>query len=351
MSDKTEMIVSGVPPEEHLEEKTSTSTPAAAPIQNESEELIPAAQTRQKFTNIRSDQRVVTIERNAEVTTQADTQMKHLLELLASLRSRHILTGKLEGVEVSDSGEPRASLYYGGFKVLIPSFELMDPPESFRDMDPNEVMRYLITKRLGAEIDFVVKGIDQEANLVVASRKEAMALRRRQFFFGQDREGNNLLYEGAIAEARVVSTIRSGIFVELFGVEAFISSQELSYQRILDAGKVYIPGQRILVKVVSLIRGPSQSVQVMLSVKQTQLNPYDSIVEKYIPGNHYIGTVTMVDVNGVFVALDGGVDCLCMYPARGIPLIGSRVTVRIHKVDPETRRVNGDIIHTAGRIE
>ena len=59
----------------------------------------------------------------------------------------------------------------------------------------------------------------------------------------------------------------------------------------------------------------------------------------------------MVDVNGVFVALDGGVDCLCMYPARGIPLIGSRVTVRIHKADPETRRVNGDIIHTAGRIE
>ena len=59
----------------------------------------------------------------------------------------------------------------------------------------------------------------------------------------------------------------------------------------------------------------------------------------------------MVDVNGVFVALDGGVDCLCMYPARGIPLIGSRVTVRIHKADPETRRDNGDIIHTAGRIE
>ena len=345
MSDKNEMIKSGVPPEER------TGTPEASPIQNESENLIPAAQNRQKFTNIRSDQRVVTIERNSEVTTQAEKQMKHFLEQLASLRSRHILTGKLEGVEVSESGEPRASLYYGEFKILIPSFELIDPPESFRDMDPNEVMRYLITKRLGAEIDFVVKGIDQEANLVVASRKEAMALRRRQFFFGQDRDGNNLLYEGVIAEARVVSTIRTGIFVELFGVEAFISSQELSYQRILDATTAYVPGQRVLVKVLSLNRGPSQSVQVTLSVKQTQRNPYDSIVEKYIPGNHYIGTVTMVDVNGVFVALDGGVDCLCMYPARGIPLIGSRVTVRIHKADPETRRVNGDIIHTAGRIE
>ena len=102
MSDKNEMIISGVP----LEERTGT--PEATPIQNESENLIPAAPNRQKFTNIRSDQRVVTIERNSEVTTQADKQMKHFLELLASLRSRHILTGKLEGVEVSESGEPRA---------------------------------------------------------------------------------------------------------------------------------------------------------------------------------------------------------------------------------------------------
>ena len=59
MSDKNEMIISGVPPEER------TGTPEASPIQNESENLIPAAPNRQKFTNIRSDQRVVTIERNS----------------------------------------------------------------------------------------------------------------------------------------------------------------------------------------------------------------------------------------------------------------------------------------------
>lgn len=351
MPDKTEMMTSGVPSAEQPEDIGNAIAPMSEPNQTPSEELTPTEQSRQKFTNIRSDQRVVTIERDAAVQTQADTQMKYLLELLASLRSKHVLTGKLEGVEMSESSGPRASLYYGDFKVLIPFSELMDDPASYRDMNPNDVMRYLIAKRLGAEIDFVVRGIDQEANLVVASRKDAMAIRRRQFFFGQDRDGNNLLYEGAVAEARVVSVIRTGIFVELFGVESYIGVQELSYQRILDAGRLYMPGQRVLVKILTLSRGPQREVQVTLSVKQTQKNPYDSIAEKYTPGNHYIGTVTMVDVNGVFVALDGGVDCLCMYPARGIPLIGSRVTVRIYKVDPNTGHINGDIIHTAGRIE
>jgi len=46
-------------------------------------------------------------------------------------------------------------------------------------------------------------------------------------------------------------------------------------------------------------------------------------------GNRYVGTVSMVDTTGVFVALDGGIDCLCSYPKRGRPPRGSRVTVRI----------------------
>ena len=220
-----------------------------------------------------------------------------------------------------------------------------------RGMNPNEVMRYLISKRLGAEIDFIVKGIDQEAGVVVASRNEAMTVRRRQFYFGQDREGNNILYEGAVAEARVTSVIRSGIFVELFGVETYIPATEVSYQRILDCGKLYAVGQKVLVKILNIDRSQPKRIQVSVSIKQTKKNPYDSIVEKYIPGNHYIGTVTMVDVNGVFVALDGGVDCLCIYPVRGIPLIGSRVTVRIYKVNPDTKRITGDIVHTASMIE
>lgn len=39
-------------------------------------------------------------------------------------------------------------------------------------------------------------------------------------------------------------------------------------------------------------------------------------LKKYVVGNRYVGTVSMVDLNGVFVSLDGGIDCLCTYPKR-----------------------------------
>lgn len=357
MSEILENVVSGAPPEEEMSPEMALAAAAneLAQAADAGEVLLVASEdgagdiqdlatTRNKFTNIRSEQRVVSIDSKPSVKTEADKQMSNLVNLVASLRSRHILCGKLEGVENSSSGEPRGILQYGEFKVLIPCNELMDVPENMRDMNPNDVMRYMFGKRLGAEIEFIVLGIDQGAEVVIGSRKEAMNLRRRQFYYGHDREGNNFLYEGAIAEARIMSAIRTGIFVELFGVETYIPAIELSYQRILDCTKNFIPGQRVLVKILSLDRSNAKDIRITLSVKQANRNPYEFLTNRYVVGNSYIGTVTIVDVNGVFVALDGGVDCLCPYPPRGVPIVGSRATVRLYKVDNELKRLNGDIV-------
>ena len=310
-------------------------------------ENAPAPVMNQKFTNIRNEERVVTIDRQRSVETEADRQMSDLLDLLESLRSKKIMTGKIEGVENSAGGIPSAVLKHGGFKIIIPCFECVNPPADFREQDPNSVYQYVLNKHLGAEIEFVVKGIDQESEVVAASRKEAMAIRRRQFYFGQDKDGNNILYEGAIAEARVVSVIRPGIFVEVFGVQCYIPSNELSYQRLLDASAHYQNGMRILVKILKLDRTDPKNVKITVSVKQTKKNPYDTVFERYCVGNHYIGTVTMVDINGIFVALDGGIDCLCPFPIRGRPLIGARVTVRLSHISEESHRVRGDIVYSS----
>ena len=364
MTDEIETEVSGVPPEADASEAKEIVDAGSQELmvngseglmdeaaEREIEDLLPIGVSGAGLSNIRSDQRIVSIDSKPSVQTEADQQMNYLVNLVASLRSKHILCGRLQGSENSSSGEPRGILQYGEFKVLIPSSEMMDIPENMRDVDPYDVMRYMLNKRLGAEIEFVALGIDQEAGLVVGSRKQAMRKRRRQFFFGQDREGNNLLYEGAIAEARVMSAIRAGIFVEIFGVEAYIPATELSYQRVLNCTKQYVAGQRILVKILSLEKNSIDDVRVTLSVKQAKRNPYDSLNTIYIVDNCYIGTVSMVDVHGVFVALDGGVDCLCPYPARGVPVVGSRATVRLYRVDNDMRRLFGDIIHATYALD
>ena len=80
-------------------------------------------------------------------------------------------------------------------------------------------------------------------------------------------------------------------------------------------------------------------------MKQAGENPYEQALKRFTVGSRYVGTVSLVDLTGVFVALDGGIDCLCTYPKRGRPPRGARVTVRILGIDHETNRIWGVITH------
>ena len=135
--------------------------------------------------------------------------------------------------------------------------------------------------------------------------------------------------------------------MELFGLEVYIPLRELSYQRWLDASGHFQPGQRILVKILSVDRSDRDHIKVTASVKQAGENPYEKALRRYSVGNRYVGTVSMVDTNGVFVALDGGIDCLCSYPKRGRPPRGARVTVRILGINHDSNRIWGAITHIA----
>ena len=89
-----------------------------------------------------------------------------------------------------------------------------------------------------------------------------MKIKRRIHYFDTASNTGRRLREGSIAEARVVSVIRSGIFVDLFGVELFIPLKELSYQRIMDAKLYYQTGQRVLVKILKINASGKNTVEV-----------------------------------------------------------------------------------------
>ena len=280
------------------------------------------------------------------VETAAEKARSDLLDLVESMKTQRVLTGAIQGVEQAGS-RSLAVLYHGDFKIIIPADQAVLLVEDRQGRSPEEILSDTLNKRLGAEIDYIIKGIDQESGIAVGSRLEAMEIKRRQYYFGRDRDGNNLIYEGVCAEARIVSVIRAGIFVDLFGLEVYIPLRELSYQRLMDAGVQYQTGQRVLVKILKLDRSDRSHIQVTASVKQAGENPYEKALKRYSVGNRYVGTVSMVDTTGVFVALDGGIDCLCSYPKRGRPPRGSRVTVRILGINHEGNRIWGAITHIA----
>lgn len=292
---------------------------------------------------------ILPIDDRRSVQTDLDSARDDLLDLMESKQAGRLLTGVLHGIEHPEATPfPIAVIYHGAYKVIIPLQEAILPPDDYHDFPQEQVNEYLLTKRLGAEVDFVVKGIDTQAKVAVASRLDAMRTKRKRYYFGKDREGNDLIHIGTRAEARVMSSIRSGIFVELFGLEVFVPIAELSYQRLMDARNEFQPGQRVLVKVTELDKADRNNIHAALSVKQAKENPARKALTRFVEGNMYVGTVTMIRPNGIYVSLDGGIDCLCKLTTRARPPRGARVTVRILGRNEQECRIWGVIVHIAG---
>lgn len=182
------------------------------------------------------------------------------------MKSHRIITGTIAGIERMDENTDLAYavVYHGAFKVIIPASEMFEFDEETAD----HYRSAILSRRLGAEIDYVVKGIDLDAGVAAGSRLDAMRQRRRAYYLDTDRNGNRQLEVGDIAEARVVSVIRSGAFVELFGIEQFIPLEELSYLRWVDATMHFRVGGKVLVKVLELDRSDRNHIKIKLSVKQ-----------------------------------------------------------------------------------
>ena len=289
---------------------------------------------------------ILAIDDELGVQTELEKARDKFLDLIESLKTGRYMTDRIQGVEKhSDGGMPRAVIYHGDYKVILMASMVVELPKDLRDREPHEMYLYMLQKRLGSEIDYVIKGIDSNTGMAVGSRMEAMATKRRHYYLNLTREGTFRVYEGLVCEARIGSVIPDGIFVELFGIAVYIPLRELSYTRIPDAMGYFEPGDRILVKITKLDRSDPKNIYVAASVKQVATNPTEKILEKIDVGGNYAGTVTMIDQSGIFVQLDMGAECRCKFPLRARPPIDARVIVSIDGVSMETKSVWGKITY------
>ena len=93
----------------------------------------------------------------------------------------------------------------------------------------------ILGNMLGADTDFIVRGIDSKTRSVVASRKEAMLRKRQIFYLDTDAAGMYRVYEGRIVQARVIAVAEKVVRVEVFGVETSILARDLAWDWIGDA--------------------------------------------------------------------------------------------------------------------
>lgn len=258
--------------------------------------------------------------------------MQNWTEIYASRQSGKILTGILSAVEKYKLGSKEmdcAIVFVDGVKVIIP----------FTEMGVREDWR-LIRSMIGAEIDFIVKGIDTENKIAVASRKEAMEIRRRMEL-PKHKEGDIIL-------VRVVGVGKDQVYVDAYGVEVAIPKNEIDYGYVQDVSDFVQIGDKVPAKIKKL---DLEKMEIELSIKEAKPDPFQGIEDKYRAGGEYLAVVSGTPYYGVFVNLEQGVSALCPLPrwAEFNPNVGDKVLVKIKKIDKEKRRITATLVRMIKR--
>lgn len=259
-------------------------------------------------------ERILTIDAKDEVQTEEEREATIWHEVQNAYRTRRILTGTLDGIEHTESGLTIAVVNYKGFRVAIPIKQMMlqvgRMPTGEEYMDLMEQLSRVLNARLGSEIDFIVKGIENKSRSIVASRKDAMLKKRQTFYMDADELGEPMIYEGRVVQARVVAVAEKIIRVEVFGVECSIRAQGLSWEWIGNARDHFFVGDRILVRILKIERPDVENITITADVRSVSSTNNIDNLQKIIPQSRYAGRVTEVRNGVIYIRLNNGVNAI-----------------------------------------
>ncbi len=257
---------------------------------------------------------ILTIEAGDDVETEQQQMEIAWHEIHNAYRTRRILTGMLGGIEQMDNGKTVAVVEYKGYRIIIPLKEMvMNFPNNVSGEDYKElIVRHhkLISNMLGAEIDFMVKGIDAKTRSVVASRREAMLKKRQTFYMETDANGTYLVYDGRVVQARVIAVAEKAIRIEAFGVECSIMARDLAWDWIGDAHDRFSVGDQVLVRIQSVKRESVEDISIKADVKSTSDRDRHANLSLCRVQSKYAGKVTDVHKGVVYVRLTNGVNAV-----------------------------------------
>ena len=274
-------IMEGTP--NYLEDAT-VSTVEAPSLLNTSEDSQPdisdaLATPGNMDTPVRSNAPVLTIRSREDVTTEEEREDIIWHEIRNAYRTRRILTGKLGGIEQTDSKKTIAIVDYKGFRIIIPLKEMMiQLPRTSTEQEYSELMlrqNKILNNMLGADIDFIVRGIDSKTFSVVASRREAMLRKRQLFYLDTDSSGTYRIYEGRIVQSRVIAVAEKVIRVE----------QKVRRESLED-------------------------ISIRVDVKSISQNTSQDNLQKCRVQSKYMGKVTDVHKGVVYIRLSNGVNAI-----------------------------------------
>lgn len=288
-------------------------TPLLLP-QNEGKDSPSATVPQIKPPPRKKDAPILTLDIRGDVETQDDRDDAIWHEIHNAYRTHRILTGPLGGIEQTDGNKTIVIVDYKGFRIVIPIKEMMitltngESGQAYTDLMLRQ--NKLLGKMLGAEIDFIVRGIDSNTRSIVASRRDAMLKKRQTFYMDKDANGVPMIHVGRLVQARVIAVAEKAIRVEIFGVECSIMARDLAWFWIGDAHEYYAIGDNILVRILSVRGDTPEELSVKADVRSvTQDNSRENL-KKCRVQSKYAGRVTDVHKGVVYIRLTNGVNAV-----------------------------------------
>ena len=273
----------------------------------------------------------------------SEEQRKEWNAIYASYRSGSILTGRIAGMDTTavtlrnpETGEPERKeincLVVIGYrvKVLIPEQEIWFDENTKR---PSHVLRSMA----GAVIDYVINGIDREGECCTASRRMALAIRRRSFLRLTPESGRKVT-------ASILAVGRTHLLCSVGGFDMTLSQRDLSYAMIADLRERYRPGESH----TAIIKAyDGETAQLRISIKEAEPHPFDGADTRHPLRSRRSSVITGKYKGGVFCKLEENLDCLCTYSPNQYDEdfhIDDQVIVAISKFNYTKKLIYGKIV-------
>ena len=231
----------------------------------------------------------------------------------------------------------------GGFRVEVvkrKAFCPLSQMDATRIEDP--------AMYVGKTYQFLITEFEEGGNNIVLSRRgllEEEQAKARTSFFDQ-------LEIGSLIEGKVSRIMPYGAMVELSeGIEGMIHVSEMSWARTLNPGDIVHIGEMLKVKVLGIEEDTKAGrKRISLSMKQVEEDPWNSVSERFKPGDKLRGKVTRSAEFGVFVEIESGIEGLVhisemSYKKRvkkpeELVSVGDIVDVMVKEIDTLSRRIS-----------
>jgi ribosomal protein S1 len=354
MAEKSD-VIADVDSNENTEGAKITNVESAAiPARRERRQKAPNKPT-EPTAPIISTAPILTLTVGAEVETHEDRQNAIWHEIKNSQVSKTPLTGILGKIEFSKVSGLLSVVDFKGQRIVIPLSEMnldIERAESKDEQEHIERATRLLNKMMGAEIDFIVRGISnaKEERAAVASRKAAMHRLRRRYYLNIGAYDKPQVHPGRIVEARIIAVSKLAIRVEIFGVETSIHHRNLEWGPVADCRDDYFVGDSVQVRVRSIEGNNIENLVVYADVKSLTEN---TVMEKLLalkPQTNCIGKVVNTGNGATFIRLVDGVMAIahkCF--DRRKPGNGDDVMFVVTKIDVDTEFAVGVIARIVKR--